>query len=138
VRSGLEADMQWHHYQAAGDQELKAELITYNLDDLGSLVRAVGCLRACAAGQPHDTAEPAHEVLESIRSGTATAGLPAPIAEAFHHDAPRVLGKRRIVIDRRRHHDRKTKARRTFPGAGRGINTRTAIARVDACTPVAA
>ncbi len=60
------------------------------------------------------------------------------MAEAFHHDTLRALGKRRIVIDRRRHRDRKTKARQAFPAAGRGITTRTAIARVDVCTPAAA
>ena len=60
------------------------------------------------------------------------------MTRAFHHDTLRALGKRRIVIDRHRHRDRKTKARQTFPGTGRGITTRTAIARVDVCTPVAA
>ena len=76
--------------------------------------------------------------LASIRSGTATASLPGPMAQAFHHDTLRALGKRRIVIDRHRHRDRKTKARQAFPAAGRGITTRTAIARVDVCTPAAA
>jgi hypothetical protein len=76
--------------------------------------------------------------LASIRSGTATASLPAPLAEAFRQDTLRALGKCRIVIDRHRHRDRKTKARQAFPGAGRGITTRTAIARVDVCMPVAA
>ena len=64
VNSGLDAEMQWHKYQRTGDQELKAELISYNMDDLGSLIQAVGCLRACAAGRPFDTAEPLHTVLE--------------------------------------------------------------------------
>jgi hypothetical protein len=76
--------------------------------------------------------------LASIRSGAATASLPAPMTGTFHRDTLRALGKRRIVIDRHRHRDRKTKARQTFPGAGRGITTRTATARVDVCTPVAA
>jgi hypothetical protein len=76
--------------------------------------------------------------LASIRSGTATASLPAPMTRAYHRDTLRALGKRRIVIDRHRHRDRKTKARQAFPGAGRGITTRTAIARVDVCRPVAA
>jgi len=76
--------------------------------------------------------------LASIRSGAATASLPAPTAEAFHHDTLRALGKRRIVIDRHRHRDRKTKARQAFPGAGRGITTRTATARVSVCQPAAA
>ena len=56
----------------------------------------------------------------------------------FHRDTLRILGKRRIVIDRGRHRDRKTKTRQAFPGAGRGITTRTAIAQVSVCTPVAA
>ena len=76
--------------------------------------------------------------LASIRSGAATASLPGPMAEALHHDTLRALGKRRIVIDRHRHRDRKTKARQAFPGAGCGITTRTAIARVHVCTPVPA
>jgi predicted RecB family nuclease len=66
VSSGLEAEMQWRRYQLTGDQELKAELISYNMDDLGALIGAAGCLRACAVGRPFDTAEPLHKVLESI------------------------------------------------------------------------
>jgi hypothetical protein len=76
--------------------------------------------------------------LASIRSGTATASLPATMAGAFHRHTLRALGKRRIVIDRHRHRDRKTKARQAFPGAGRAITTRTAIAQVSVCRPAAA
>ncbi len=64
VSNGQDAEMQWRKYQRTGDQELKAELISYNMDDLGSLIRAVGCLRACAAGRPFDAAEPLHTVPE--------------------------------------------------------------------------
>jgi hypothetical protein len=45
-------------------------------------------------------------VLASIRSGAATASLPAPMAGTFHRDTLHALGKRRIIIDRRRHRDR--------------------------------
>jgi hypothetical protein len=76
--------------------------------------------------------------MASIRSGAATASLPAPMTWAFHRDTLRALGKRRIVIDRHRHRDRKTKTRQAFPGAGRGITTRTAIAQVSVCRPAAA
>ena len=76
--------------------------------------------------------------LASIRSGAATASLPAPMIQAFHHDTLRTLGKRRVVIDRGRHRDRKTKTRQAFPGAGRAITTRTAIARVAIWRPAAA
>jgi hypothetical protein len=75
--------------------------------------------------------------LASISSGAATASLPAPMAETFHHDTLRSLGKHRIVIDRHRHRDRKTKARQAFPGAGRHITTRTATARISVCRPAA-
>ena len=60
------------------------------------------------------------------------------MAGAFHSETLRALGKRRLVIDRHRHRDRKTKARQAFPGAGRGITTRTAIARVSLRRPAAA
>jgi hypothetical protein len=76
--------------------------------------------------------------LASIRSGAATVSLPAAMTGAFHRDTLRALGKRRIVIDRHRHRDRKTKARQAFPAAGRGITTRTATARVSICRPAAA
>ncbi len=77
-------------------------------------------------------------VLASIRSGTATASLPATMTGTFHHDTLRALGKRRIIIDRSRHRERKTKTRQAFPGAGRDITTRTAIAQVGICRPAAA
>ncbi len=76
--------------------------------------------------------------LASIRSGAATASLPAPMTATFHRDTLRSLGKRRIVIDRHRHRDRKTKTRQAFPGAGRAITTRTAIAHISVCRPAAA
>jgi len=76
--------------------------------------------------------------LASIRSGAATASLPAPMAAALHRETLRALGKRRIVIDRHRHRDRETKTRQAFPAAGRGITTRTATAQVAVCLPAAA
>ena len=48
------------------------------------------------------------------------------------------LGKRRIIIDRHRHRDRKTKTCQAFPAARRAITTRTAIAHVAVCMPAAA
>ena len=77
-------------------------------------------------------------VLASIRSGAATASLPAAMTGTLHRDTLRVLGKRRIVIDRHRHRDRKTKTRQAFPSTGRHITTRTATARIDLCMPAAA
>ena len=76
--------------------------------------------------------------LASIRSGAATASLPAAMTGTLHRDTLRVLGKRRIVIDRHRHRDRKTKTRQAFPSTGRHITTRTATARIDLCMPAAA
>lgn len=66
VTSGLAAEMLWNRYQRTGDQEIKAELINYNLDDLRSLVRAAECLRACAARLPSEAARDLHEVVETV------------------------------------------------------------------------
>ena len=71
--------------------------------------------------------------LASTRSGAATASLPAPITVVLHHETLCALGKCRIVIDRHRHRDRKTKICQAFPAAGRAITTRTAPARVTVC-----
>ena len=89
VNSGLDAEMQWHKYQRTGDQELKAELISYNMDDLGSLIQAVGCLRACAAGRPFDTAEPLHTVLEVTVMEREPGGPPICRPEAAVPARPR-------------------------------------------------
>ena len=76
--------------------------------------------------------------LASIRSGAATASLPAAMTGTFHRDTLHALGKRRIVIDRHRHRDRKTKTRQAFPSARCAITTGTAIARVSVCRPAVA
>jgi hypothetical protein len=76
--------------------------------------------------------------ITSVRNGTATASLPAALTAARRNDTLTGLGKRRIVIDRDRHRDRKTKARQAFPSTGRGTPTRTATARVTVCGPLAA
>ena len=65
VTSGLAAQSLWLNYQRTGNQEIKAELVNYNRDDLGSLAHAVECLRACAAGLPPDAAGRAHAVPET-------------------------------------------------------------------------
>ena len=74
----------------------------------------------------------------TTRAGAATASLPAAITTARHTETLRDLGKRRIVIDRGRHRDRKTKTRQPFPAAGRGTHTRRAPARITICRPLAA
>jgi hypothetical protein len=76
--------------------------------------------------------------LASTRSGTATASLPAPIATALHRDIVHALGRHRIVIDRHRHRERKTKTCQAFPAAGRAVTTRTAPAHAAVCMPAAA
>ena len=63
---------------------------------------------------------------------------PPPLTTARRKETLRDLGKRRIVIDRDRHRDRKTKARQAFPAAGRGTRTRKAPARITVCGPLAA
>lgn len=63
VTSGLAAEALWGRYQRTGNQEVKAELVNYNLDDLHSLVHSAECLRACAAGRPVEPLEEARAVL---------------------------------------------------------------------------
>ena len=43
------------------------------------------------------------------------------------------LARRRVVIDRDRHGDRKTKGRQGFPPAGPHLATRTAPAQISIC-----
>jgi predicted RecB family nuclease len=76
VTSGLAAQGLWLKYQRTGNQEIKAELVDYNLDDLRSLAHAVECLRACAAGLPPDGAGEAHTVLETVIAEHEPGGPP--------------------------------------------------------------
>jgi hypothetical protein len=76
--------------------------------------------------------------ITSIRTGTATASLPAAITAARRQATLRDLGRRRVTIDRDRHRDHKTKARQAFPAAGRGTATRKAPATITLCGPIAA
>ena len=76
--------------------------------------------------------------ITSVRTGTATASLPAVLTSAARKNTLRDLGRRRITIDRDRHRDHKTKARQAFPAAGRGTVTRKAPARITICGPLAA
>ena len=62
-------------------------------------------------------------LLASVRSGAATASLPAALARTTHQRMLHNLGKRRIVVDRNRHRPRKTKTREAFKPAGRDIAT---------------
>jgi len=76
--------------------------------------------------------------ITTTRSGAATASLPGALTAAGRAGALRDLGRRRVVIDRNRHRDRKTKTRQAFPAAGRGTATRKAPATITVCGPVAA
>jgi hypothetical protein len=76
--------------------------------------------------------------ITTTRNGAATASLPGQIRRAGRSTALHELGRRRVSIDRGRHRDHKTKARQAFPAAGRCITTRTAPARINVCSPIAA
>jgi hypothetical protein len=74
-------------------------------------------------------------VIASVRSGAATASLPAALTEA-NRDAILVsLARRRVQVDRHRHRDRKTKARPGSPAGGPRLVTRTAPAQISVCQP---
>jgi len=77
-------------------------------------------------------------VIAATRSGTATASLPAALTRTCRDRALADLARRRVVIDRDRHRDRKTKARLGFPPAGPRLPTRKAAAEISRCGPIAA
>ena len=105
---------------------------------------AVPARRGRRAGQPVHPREISftaarRAVIASIRSGAATASLPAALTERQPGRRPGRPGPPpRPVVDRHRHRDRKTKARPGFPPGGPRLATRTAPAQISVCAPVAA
>jgi len=77
-------------------------------------------------------------VIASVRSGAATASLPAALTEANRDASLASLARRRVQVDRHRHRDRKTKARPGFPAGGPRLATRTAPAEISICQPLTA
>jgi hypothetical protein len=77
-------------------------------------------------------------VTASVRSGTATASLPAALTAANRDAILAGLARRRVQVDRHRHRDRKTKARPGFPAGGPQLATRTAPAHISVCQPLTA
>jgi hypothetical protein len=104
---------------------------------------AVPARKGRRAGQPVHPREISftaarRAAITSVRTGTATASLPAAITAGRRQDTLRDLGRCRVTIDRDRHRDHKTKARQAFPAAGRGTATRKAPATITICGPLAA
>jgi hypothetical protein len=64
-------------------------------------------------------------VITSVRSGAATASLPAALTQASRDAILAGLARRRVDTDRSRHRDRKTKARPGFPPGGPHLPTRS-------------
>jgi hypothetical protein len=77
-------------------------------------------------------------LITTTRTGAATASLPTATITTNRDTALAELARRRIVIDRNRHRERKTKARLGFPTAGPHLTTRTAPAQISICKPLAA
>ena len=77
-------------------------------------------------------------VIASVRSGAATASLPAALTAANRDAILAGLARRRVQVDRHRHRDRKTKARPGFPPGGPRLATRTAPAEISICQPLTA
>ena len=76
-------------------------------------------------------------IIASVRSGAATASLPAQMITARRKHTLAGL-RRRVQVDRHRHRDRKTKARPGFPAGGPRLVTRTAPAEISVCQPLTA
>jgi hypothetical protein len=79
-----------------------------------------------------------HAIITTTRAGAATASLPTPLVTANRQNTLTALARHRVVVDRNRHRDRKTKARLGFPTAGPRLPTRIAPAEVSICGPLAA
>jgi Insertion element 4 transposase N-terminal/Transposase DDE domain len=77
-------------------------------------------------------------LITTVRTGTATASLPAPATAAAHQAALNDIATARVTTDRHRHRDHKTKTRQPFPHAPRSITTRTTPAVVHVCGATAA
>jgi hypothetical protein len=77
-------------------------------------------------------------VIASVRSGAATASLPAALTEANRHAILTGLTRRRVQVDRHRHRHRKTKARPGFPPGGPRLVTHAAPAEISVCQPLTA
>jgi hypothetical protein len=103
---------------------------------------AVPARRGRRAGQPVHPRQISftaarRAIIASVRSGAATASLPAALTTAARDRALAALARRRVTIDRDRHRDRKTKARPGFPAGGPRLATRTAHAEISVCRPPA-
>ena len=77
-------------------------------------------------------------VIASVRSGAATASLPASLIRTNRDAILARLARRRVHADRHRHRDRKTKTRPGFPHGGPRLATRTAPAEISICQPLTA
>jgi hypothetical protein len=104
---------------------------------------AVPARRGRRAGQPVHPREISftaarRAVIASVRSGAATASLPAALTGANRDAILASLARRRVQVDRHRHRDRKTKARPGFPAGGPRLITRTAPAQISVCQPLTA
>ena len=104
---------------------------------------AVPARRGRRAGQPVHPRQISftaarRAVIASIRSGAATASLPAALTEANRHAVLTGLARRRVQVNRHRHRDRKTKARPGFPPGGPRLVTRAAPAEISLCQPLTA
>jgi hypothetical protein len=80
----------------------------------------------------------ARAIIASIRAGAATASFPARLRAATRQAILTRLARCRVIIDRNRHRDRKTKSRQGFPNAGPRMATRTAPAQISVCQPLPA
>jgi hypothetical protein len=104
---------------------------------------AIPARRGRRAGQPVHPREISftaarRATIASVRSGAATASLPAQMITARREHILTGLARRRVQVDRHRHRDRKTKARPAFPAGGPRLATRTAPAEISICQPLTA
>jgi hypothetical protein len=76
-------------------------------------------------------------VTATTRAGAATASLPATLIAAGQDTTLTALSRRRVVVDRNRYRERKTKGRLSFPPARPGLPTHVAPAEITIRRPPA-
>lgn len=77
-------------------------------------------------------------LITCVRTGTATASLPATTRSSAHHNALNVIATARVTTDRHRHRPHKIKTRQAFSHAPCDITTHTTPATVHLCGTTAA
>lgn len=79
IRDGLDAEHHWERYLRSGDESVRADLITYNTDDVDGLIAITRCFQVAAGteGAPRPFLGPLIDSFSLLREPPATRTLTA-------------------------------------------------------------